>query len=167
MDLFCEQLVKYKKNTMDKISTICMYMATFVLAFLVFFLLLGIIGPILTIALTALVIYLGYKLVSGSNKEFEYIVTNTDLDIDKIIAGRKRKRIVTTNIKNFTAFGKYKATTPKFNGTIINASENILESMYYAEFTDKSHGNVRLIFSPNEKVLKHIKPFVAKLHPEY
>lgn len=168
MDLFCEQLVKYKKNVMDKIQNISMVLATLILGVLVFTLLLRFTGMIvISFALAGLVIYLGFCLVSNTSKEFEYIITNADIDIDKIIAGRKRKRVISTNMRNFTGFGKYKDSTPKFSGTVINVSDNCIDSVYYAEVKDNKRGNVRILFSPNEKLITHIKPYVTKFHPEF
>ena len=43
------------------------------------------------------------------NVEFEYVLTNGDIDVDKIIAQRKRKRLVSVKCSSFEELGKYKA----------------------------------------------------------
>lgn len=53
-------------------------------------------------------IYGAYWLISGMSIEYEYILTNGEIDVDKIIAQRKRKRLVTVSAKTFEAFGPYK-----------------------------------------------------------
>lgn len=40
--------------------------------------------------------------------EYEYIVTNGEMDIDKIIAKRRRKRLITVNARTFERFGPFK-----------------------------------------------------------
>jgi hypothetical protein len=46
-------------------------------------------------------IYFGIRVATSRNVEYEYIVTNGDLDIDMIVAKRKRKRIFSANCKEF------------------------------------------------------------------
>lgn len=40
-------------------------------------------------------LYGGYILITNMSVEYEYIVTNGEMDIDKIIAKRRRKRLIT------------------------------------------------------------------------
>lgn len=40
------------------------------------------------------------------NVEFEYVVTNEELEIDKIVAQRRRKKLVTASCQTFEALGK-------------------------------------------------------------
>lgn len=162
MDLFCEQIVKKHSNTIDKITLIIMAFSTFVIGVIVLLVVSIYTAPIIGIALCIIIFYLGFFLISNTKCEYEYIITNGDIDVDKIINGRKRKRLASTNIKSFTSYGKLEENTPKFNSTIINASDNIFEHTYYAEFKHDKKGNIRLLFSPNEKTLKHIKPFVSR-----
>ena len=42
-----------------------------------------------------------YWFISSLNHEYEYIVTNGTLDIDRIIAKRRRKRVFTADARNF------------------------------------------------------------------
>lgn len=167
MDLFCEQIVKKNKTTIDIIKLVLIFFATIIVATAVFLLSSNYLAPIIGIILAGFVIYIGFFFISSTNCEFEYIVTNGEIDIDKIIAGRKRKRLASTSVKSFSAFGKLDENTPKFNGTIIKACDNISGNLYYAEFKHKKHGNVRLIFSPNEKTLNHIKPFIPRRITNY
>lgn len=63
------------------------------------------ISPISTILLIVLG-YLVYYLISLRKIEYEYAFTNGELDIDKIIAQRKRKRVFSASCRDFEAFGK-------------------------------------------------------------
>lgn len=159
MDVFCEQIVTNHKDITDIFKIVLTVLVTLIisLAFILF------IPSLIGFVLAGVVCYFAFFLISNTNYEYEYIVTNADIDIDKIIAGRKRKRLASTSLKSLTAFGKLDDRTPKFSGTIIKAGDNIMENSYYAEFKHNKYGNVRLIFSPNEKTLSHIKPFVSRI----
>ena len=53
------------------------------------------------------VIWLAKFLWEGLNVEYEYIVTNDDLDIDKITGKRKRKRLMSVDLKSVDEFAPY------------------------------------------------------------
>ena len=49
-------------------------------------------------------------LLTGMSYEYEYILTNDDLDIDKITGKRKRKRLITLKMNTVEEFGIYDGT---------------------------------------------------------
>ena len=48
-----------------------------------------------------------YFYVQNTDVEYEYTFTNGELDIDKIIAKKRRKSLVSVDISKFADFGKY------------------------------------------------------------
>ena len=106
------------------------------------------------------IFYGAYYLMTGVDAEYEYILTNGDLDIDKIIGKRKRKRLVSASIDSFTAFGKL-SEAGDFSGTTVLASGSEGEA-YYADFVHKTEGNVRIIFTPNERILDGMELFLPR-----
>ena len=92
MDTFFEQIVSIKKSGKALAIGISIWIFAFlIIAFLMLFAA-SLVGPFLAI----LVIGVGYGawwLTAKLNIEYEYIATNTDIDIDKIVNRRKRKRI--------------------------------------------------------------------------
>lgn len=106
------------------------------------------------------IFYGAYFLMTGVDTEYEYILTNGDLDIDKIIGKRKRKRLVSSSIDTFTAFGKL-SDAGDFSGTTVLACGDTGEE-YYADFVHKTEGNVRIIFTPNEKILDGMELFLPR-----
>ena len=101
-DFYSEQLVAKKSGGSETAKKILIGVLT---ALVAAFLFLIIIFP-LSLLLVGLVFYGGYYLMTGIDTEYEYILTNGDLDIDKITGKRKRKRLLSTKIGDFTAFGK-------------------------------------------------------------
>ena len=89
-----------------------------------------------------------------------YYVTNGEIDIDKIIAQKKRRTLISFEAKKIKDIGGYTLETPDGNQeTTVYASDNIESHEYYLDFEHDDYGLVRLIFSPNEKLLTAIKPF--------
>ncbi|MCC8136390.1 MAG: hypothetical protein LIO40_06985, partial [Ruminococcus sp.] len=99
-----------------------------------------------------------YFLGQSTYVEYEYTFTNGDLDIDKIVAKKKRSSLISANVRSFTAFGKYNENLEETSDmTVVLSSDNIASHEYYADFEDEEYGSVRLIFSPDEKMLENIK----------
>ncbi len=166
MDNFAEQLVKKNETSSDKtkrlLTTIGGIVLTVVLA--VFgFLTLG--NPVLSLLGFLLAVGAGYGtffIVQSSHIEYEYAFTNGELDIDKIIAKRKRKPLLSVEVRKFTDFGKYSDDLEETaEMTVVISSDNIASHEYYADFQHENYGLTRLVFSPNEKMLENIKRFLS------
>lgn len=158
-DFYAEYLVAKKADGSDMAKKVLIGIATALLAgfFLAVFIL-----PI-CLVLAGLVFYGGYYLITGLDTEYEYILTNGELDIDKIIGKRKRKRLITAPIGDFTSFGKYsEAPQQPDNCTVVLAGDGTGENLYYADFKHKSAGNVRIVFTPSEKILDGVGIFLPR-----
>lgn len=169
MDIFVEQIVKKTASGKDWALRVLIGIAMGVLsaaALFVFFFILPI--PAAGLLLVAGIFWGGYRLITNSDCEYEYIVTNGEIDIDKIIAKRKRVRLITAKASTFEAFGEYNGSTPDTeSGVTVVSAAGVNESeadtkMYYADFKHPSAGNVRLIFTPEERVIDAIYPFLPR-----
>ncbi|MBQ5319914.1 MAG: hypothetical protein J6K17_12535 [Oscillospiraceae bacterium] len=168
MDIFVEQIVKKAQDGKDTAKKVLLVVGMCLIAAVLAFVMM-IVPPFSGIALLVLcgVVYGGYYLISGCDVEYEYIVTNGEIDIDKIIAKRKRSRLITGKVSSFEAFGKYE------NAPEIDSSVTIVKAVgislsgekteeWYADFTHASAGKVRLIISAEEKVIEAIRPFLPR-----
>ena len=162
MDVFVEQIVKKEVSGKDWALRIIIGIGMGVLGAVSLFVLLFVF-PLLGMLLLFATIWGGYFLITGTDCEYEYIVTNGEIDIDKIIAKRKRVRLITAKASSFEAFGEYK-NAPDIDGgvTTVSAVGTDGGEVYYADFKHPSAGNVRLIFSPSEKVIEAITPFFSR-----
>jgi len=105
--------------------------------------------------------YLTYYFGTSTYVEYEYAFTNGELDIDKIIAKRKRIQLISIDVKSFTAFGKYSDDMSGSDDmTTVISSDNIASHEYYADFESEKYGKTRLVFAPDEKILGYIKDFL-------
>lgn len=98
------------------------------------------------------------------NLEYEYIVTNGDLDVDKIIAKRTRKRVLSVDCRTISEFGKYdpdQFTNRRFAARVVATAVD--ENACYAVFSPKDAGEALLIFSPNEKTLAALRKYAPRV----
>lgn len=165
-DVFVEYLVK-RKNTpkimLAKIGAVAgaLGVCVFVIMFS------GLLGPFSMIG--TLVgfgaLYGGYYLVTSMNVEFEYAVTNGEIDMDRIIAQRKRRRIVTVNCREVEGFGRYKAAehaSKNYQTKIFACDDPDSADLWYCSLRLKDKGLTLVVFNANEKMLNAIKPFLPK-----
>lgn len=152
MDHYTEQLVTRSSTMKDTVLRFlillsgCVFIAFTVYATLVF-------GLILLLAIGVAVGYLCWWLYGTTKIEYEYIVTNNDLDIDKIVGKRKRKRLTTLTLNSVNQWGEYTGNeTADVNATII-ATDATGVNMWYLVADHAKLGKIMLIFSPNEDVI--------------
>ena len=168
MDVFSEYLVKRQKSTRDKLAIagfilLGLLFTAFVLIYLlpmVYYImqpLVSIVFPVWAIAMWGVLI-----LTKRYNIEFEYTLTGSDLDIDKIINRKKRKRVLSTSVRRFDIVApvlsdKY---TDEYKSLItVDCSKNADKaSTYFAVYT-KDNQKKCLIFDPSKKMLGMIKTF--------
>ena len=165
MDNFAEQLVKKNLTSSEKTRHTVMVIAGVVgtLIFILFGLLtLG--RPVLSILGFILAVGAGYGTfitMQSSYVEYEYAFTNGELDVDKIIAKKKRKALISVEVNKFTAFGKYTEDIEEpENMTVVMSSDNIASHEYYADFQHEDYGLTRLVFAPNKKIRDNIKRYL-------
>lgn len=168
MDNFSEQLVKRQPTSSDTFKKFWIAAGgVFLTAVMIIlsFLLIGTFWMMIGLIAAAVLGYGTFYLLQGTYVEYEYTFTNGELDIDKIIAKKKRRSLITADVRKFTAFGKYNDNLPETSDmTVVISSDNIAVHEYYADFDHEEYGNVRLVFSPDEAMLGNIKKVLpAKL----
>lgn len=163
MDVFVEYMVKKKFNRKD----IILQLLVVVSSLLIFFICIGFI-PSIGYILASGVVFGTYYLLTSFNVEFEYILTNGELDIDKIIYKRKRRRLISIHLKDIKSFSAFNSEIPEIkNNTddkkVIYACSSLKDSdVYYMKVEHKSLGNIIIVFNPNEKILSEIKKFAPR-----
>ena len=111
--------------------------------------------------LVAVVAYVSYKVVTSVNVEYEYILTNNEMDVDKIINRKSRKSLVTINIRRVDEFEKCDGHRENRyindgNVKVIDACRDRGEGCYYMTFTDDAGRGV-LLFTPSEQIEEYIR----------
>lgn len=155
MDHYCEFLVRKTPDKKDMalrglIIALTMLVSLFCVACAILFLTL----PLVLIMIAA--VYLGYTLALSTIYEYEYLVTNNDFDVDKIIGKRKRKRLITVNLKKVEEIGEYTGKEGNGVAATVMADDNTGENAWYLIANHESYGKVLLLFTPSLKMLKTI-----------
>ena len=165
MDAFVEKLVAKKKKPIDYAISFAIIAGGFVVAAAAFMYLGGLLQTFVFPVAVA-IIYFAYRLNQQNNIEFEYIVTNGSLDIDKIIAQRKRQRIFSSDCKDFEVLAKVKS--PNYGKHIesipkkINAvSAGDPDGEYFIVLSYKGVRTV-VYFEPNERMLDNFRRFIPR-----
>ncbi len=160
VDIFLEKIVKQKKSIND-------YAVIFGLVILSLCLILFIMSISALSAFFPLlgcgIIWIAYILIKGRNIEYEYIVTNGDLDIDKIIAQRKRKRIFSATAKDFEIIAK--KSGPKYDYNVQNIKKKLITvsslnspDVYFGTLVKDGEKTV-VFFEPTQKMLESLKKY--------
>ena len=158
-DSFIEKIVKRRKQPKDFIMIFLILIAAVVLMFVLSLfqeLLMMLFFPIL-----AGVVFGVYYFITGLSIEYEYIATNDDITIDKIIAKRKRKRIFSDSCKSFSVIGP--VTSRAFDSSkrkevrVLDLSGDPLskENWFFVAKTDKQQ--VLIVFEPDERIIQTFK----------
>lgn len=162
MDTFFEQIISIKKNGKTMAGLLGLWFLAFVLCFIVF-LFSGYIGSLFVLFIAG-ILYGAFKLSGFFNIEYEYIITNGAMDVDKIINKSNRKRLLSFELSGVTRLEKY---TPNILNNI-NIKNVVFacdtnDSNAYLMVAEKEGGNASyLVFSPNDKIKSAIIKFVPK-----
>lgn len=165
MDTFMEKLVTKRKTIVDHLVTAGIILAAILLIILSMSIqVLQDLG--IGLIIIAGIVYLGYRLISSRNVEYEYVVTNGDLDIDKIISKRKRKRIFSASCKEFDIVAPVKSDS--FERSVqeikkrIDASGDIASpDAWFVTLNYKGERTI-VIFEPDERMLKNFRIYIPR-----
>lgn len=159
MDTFFEQLVSIKKTAKTWLALFGITFAALILACAAF-LFLGSFG----LLLAAAVFYGAYRLYMLFFIEYEYIITNGTMDVDKIIAKSSRKREMSFELSSVVRLEKYNVNARpmgNFKKTVIACNEDD-PAAYFLVTSEEGSGTKLLVFSPDERIKSAIVKFVPK-----
>ncbi len=169
-DTFIEYMIKQKKSTSSILKTVAIVFGAVIAAFLVFMIFLMLPPQLITFMplAVAAVFYGAYRLAASLNVEFEYTLTNGELDVDKITNRRRRKRLLTIHCKSFTVFARVNDPEHKneenaeFNKVIDASANSANYDDYYAIFF-KNGQKFKLIFNPTAKMIDVFKMYAPRV----
>ena len=163
MDTFFEQIIKIKLTGKVKalITAIIVIDALLVCVLLYLSLFLA---PTIMLLVVAGAIYGGYKLITLLTIEYEYIYTNGDLDVDKIVAKSNRKRMVSIKCSEVEKYGEYKGQPApgSVKSTHIFCNPDS-EGQVYLIAKDRNLGNVMIVMAPNERIRAELEKAIPRL----
>ena len=162
MDTFFEQIVNIKKNGKVTLIAATVWLFAFFIAAFIF------VSGILTGPLAAIIIigigYGAWWLTSKLNIEYEYIITNGSMDVDKIVNKSSRVRVSSFELSKVERIEKYSPNLlQNVNKENIVFACNRDDKNAYLMVASREDTKVNyIVFSPNEKVKTAIIKFVPK-----
>lgn len=162
MDTFFEQIIAVRKNGKAVAAIVGIWFAAFVICFLLF-MFSGYLGAF-SFMLIAGALFGAFKLSCLFNIEYEYIVTNGTMDIDKIVNKSSRKRVLSFELQTVARIERY-------NPALLNSvnSKELLvacnaddKNAYLMVSSTEGKGTNYLVFAPDERVRGAIVKFVPK-----
>lgn len=158
MDTFFEQLVTIKKTGKTWATYILIALTAIIIMTAAFMFL-----PTISIVVAALTLYGAYKLYSMLSVEYEYIITNSTMDIDKIVAKSSRKRVMSFELTAVERIEKYRKELPE--DVIKNAlfacngnEDNAIVLIIHPE----GKGKQSVVVAPDERMQEAMKKFLPK-----
>ncbi len=168
MDTFCEQVIARKNGVKQHIITGCL-IVLFLLIEIFFALLFSVsfdpFWGILALMVGLTAVFVVAKAIPSLYKvEFDYSVVGNHLYVDKVIASKKRKKFNKVEIGNITDFGvieKDNIPNVKYAKTF-ECGKGGFEGNYYCIYNEAGRGKCLMIFSPNEKIIEGMRPYMTR-----
>lgn len=167
MDTFVEQIVRVKRTGKDYLKIAAIWLGAILLIFALFYLMGFSAGMMSVPAIVgvAFVIWGAVKLTSLTYVEYEYIFTNRDFDVDKIVAKSSRQRVLSFKVPSVEKYGKYNAEariSDSIKKVYYACDKDSKEAMYIIAPVAKE-GTVMLVFEPNERVAKALEDNLPRI----
>lgn len=165
MDIFIEQLVKRKKTSKDALIIMGLILSFFVIIALAWILAIYVNPYFLMVGFFLLLgnCYVFWYFFTARNQEYEYIVTNNNLTIDRVIAKRKRKNVISIDLRkveDMSQIKKREFNFKKYDKILYTGETEFGKEQYQLAVKTNKYGNTVIIFAPNQKVLDAMRPYL-------
>lgn len=154
-DVFKEYLIKQKKSPKDLLAQTGLVAGALIISIILFVVGGNFLGPILIVG----VIFGTGFLFNKFSREYEYILTNNEVDIDVVYNRTSRKRIITIDMRKINIMAsikddRYSSELNKPGMKLINASDNSNDENTYAIIAEtEKFGLCKILMSPNDALL--------------
>jgi len=159
MDVFFEKLIRRKRTTKDYLIVATVIYIALMVSFI------GLMIPLLRGFILLMSCICVYFVVKRTYIEYEYTLTNNELEIDIIVGKKNRRRLFTANCKDFEMFGRIEHS--KYN-EVKTIEKKILaivskdsKGIYFAVLQFEG-ARTLLLFQPDERMVEHITKCIPK-----
>ena len=179
MDVFMEYIVKHKKEAKDiiiialiiagaTVLSLALLVGMFALAYALAGQKIMQFGFSIGFVIIALCWYAAYLLINTRSIEYEYILTNSDMDIDKIMSKKGRKHVVSFNFTNIDICARVddnmhndalKREEPDRKVYDLTGDRSRGGVYFVDYFDDEKSQKVRVLFQPTSRMLDEIRKF--------
>lgn len=125
-----------------------------------------ILGGSFGLLLAAAVIYGAYYLFQRLNREYEYIYTGGEVDIDVIYGKAKRQRLITLKPRQIEFMGKSGQYFEKYRNQsgiqkVLDFSDGQKEGQYMV-IVNSNQLKKLVLFSPSDRLVEQMKPYLRE-----
>ena len=160
MDTFFEQIIPMKKSGKAIAGILGIWLLAFILCMAL--LLFPVLGS-LNLLVIAGIIFGAFKLTVRFNVEYEYIITNVTLDVDKITNRSSRKRVLSLELPQTSRLEKFNPhMLQSLNVKEVVMACNSGDDAYLLVSEKEGKGASYLVFAPDERLRSAIVKFVPK-----
>lgn len=164
---FKEYMVRRNLDIKNVLITLVAYIAAVVIGLIVFPYLAPLGGVALLVAVG--LVYLAYHFTSRLKKEFEYILTDDNLDVDVIMNKSRRKRLLSFTVAQLEMIASVKDA--QHNNVLggnfdkkIDATSRRKDADVYFAIVEKG-GRTLLTFEPPKEMLEMMQKYArSKIH---
>lgn len=183
MDIFIEQLIARKKDGVDRAKTVLIFASAALLTIVAVFLSFILSSISVKIAyfykllMPFLVVFLWYGAIimySKLNIEFEYTVINGNLDVDKIMSKKSRKRVLSIDIKDVGLMANindeennYLYNNPPQDVKLLDFTARDSDTDVYFIDCNVNSSRTIVLFQPNETIVESLWKFNPKAVKKY
>ena len=160
-DTFVEEMIVRKNTGLTLLCELGIVLLALVLAAAVFIFL----SPIFP-AMLAIIVFAAYLGIKFQGVEYEYCFTNGDLDIDKIMAKRKRKTLVEINHKQIRIMAPYTAEYEsvtkdyKVSSVVNTASHRQAAGQWFFIYENNEGQYVFVVFQPSKRLREAMRKYM-------
>ena len=167
MDVFAEQIVKIKRTAKDYLTIVIIWLAAALLVGAMFFLM-DLSAGLLSVPVVVGIVFIlwgAVKLTSLTYVEYEYIFTNRDFDVDKIVAKSSRNRVLSFKVPSVQKYAKYtpEMHIPQSVSKVYYACDKASTNAMYIIVPVAKEGTVMLVFEPNERLAKALEENLPRI----
>jgi hypothetical protein len=164
VDVFIEKLVKKQKTPKDTLTAIGLIVASLVVVFFIIPMIPFVKGFLIFFIVA--IPFFAYYVIRSQNIEYEYAYTNGELDVDKIVAESRRKRLLSVDCKDFEIVAKlssdkYLEEYKNIPNRIEAVSSMTSPDVYFAVFENGGKRTI-LYFEPDEKMIEAMWKYIPR-----
>ena len=167
LDMYAEYIVKRRADVKTSLIKMLIILASAVLMYLAIAVTQAYNLIVIMPASVVLVAWVGYRAYLMFNVEYEYIVTNGELDIDRIIARRGRKRMINIKTNAYELIAPYddehrSAYEQGEFAKTVDARSAPDADAWFVIADVRDIGRVRVLFEPTPKMLKIFSEYLPR-----
>lgn len=164
MDIFIEKLVKKQRTPKDTLKALGLILASLIIVFFIIPLIPFVKGFLIFFIVA--IPFFAYYVIKSQNIEYEYAYTNGELDVDRIVAESRRKRLLSVDCKDFeivakVSSDKYSDEYRKIPNKVEAVSSMTSPDVYFAVFENDGKRTI-LYFEPNDKMIEAMWKYIPR-----